>query len=294
LTARYPTPARADIENPAVQGGLPHSEIHGSKLVRSSPWLIAAYHVLHRLSAPRHPPDALRSLDRSHYQCPSRCIQPSLGRPDADVIDKKDQFLCRICLNGNAVKPCRPRSAAAPSERGGQTNPYLHDVKDANGSRRIRNCFTGPQPLPTDPLTEWWSQTGSNRRPPACKAGALPTELWPRSERHPAMIQSDPSRRRQAQRAAVEAPTAVNPPGPERLVGLGRLELPTSRLSGVRSNHLSYRPERLENSCATRKKEKRRRRHPACWGLTGPDCSNDEPIGPDYPENPEGSSLERR
>src|SRR5438552_2528282 len=25
----------------------------------------------------------------------------------------------------------------------------------------------------------WWSQTGSNRRPPACKAGALPTELWP-------------------------------------------------------------------------------------------------------------------
>src|SRR5262245_56210478 len=27
----------------------------------------------------------------------------------------------------------------------------------------------------------WWSQTGSNRRPPACKAGALPTELWPRA-----------------------------------------------------------------------------------------------------------------
>ena len=26
------------------------------------------------------------------------------------------------------------------------------------------------------------------------------------------------------------------------LVGLGRLELPTSRLSGVRSNHLSYEP----------------------------------------------------
>ena len=28
----------------------------------------------------------------------------------------------------------------------------------------------------------------------------------------------------------------------ELLVGLGRLELPTSRLSGVRSNRLSYRP----------------------------------------------------
>ena len=27
-------------------------------------------------------------------------------------------------------------------------------------------------------------------------------------------------------------------------MGLGRLELPTSRLSGVRSNHLSYKPAR--------------------------------------------------
>ncbi len=30
------------------------------------------------------------------------------------------------------------------------------------------------------------------------------------------------------------------------MVGLGRLELPTSRLSGVRSNHLSYRPQSIE------------------------------------------------
>ena len=28
-----------------------------------------------------------------------------------------------------------------------------------------------------------------------------------------------------------------------RVMGLGRVELPTSRLSGVRSNHLSYRPD---------------------------------------------------
>src|ERR1700685_1395346 len=27
----------------------------------------------------------------------------------------------------------------------------------------------------------WWSQTGSNRRPHACKARALPAELWPRT-----------------------------------------------------------------------------------------------------------------
>ena len=59
----------------------------------------------------------------------------------------------------------------------------------------------------------WWSQAGSNRRPPACKAGALPAELWPRK----IFLLED-------------------------MVGLGRFELPTSPLSGVRSNQLSYRP----------------------------------------------------
>ena len=44
-------------------GGLPHSEIHGSKPARGSPWLIATCCVLHRLSVPRHPPDALQTLD---------------------------------------------------------------------------------------------------------------------------------------------------------------------------------------------------------------------------------------
>jgi hypothetical protein len=43
--------------------GLPHSEISGSKYVGNSPELIAAYHVLHRLSVPRHPPNALVVLD---------------------------------------------------------------------------------------------------------------------------------------------------------------------------------------------------------------------------------------
>ena len=41
---------------------LPHSEISGSKRICRSPKLIAAYHVLHRLLAPRHPPYALNSL----------------------------------------------------------------------------------------------------------------------------------------------------------------------------------------------------------------------------------------
>ena len=42
--------------------GFPHSEISGSKLICSSPKLIAACHVLHRLLMPRHSPCALSSL----------------------------------------------------------------------------------------------------------------------------------------------------------------------------------------------------------------------------------------
>ena len=41
---------------------LPHSEISGSKVVCTSPKLIAAYHVFHRLSAPRHSLYALNYL----------------------------------------------------------------------------------------------------------------------------------------------------------------------------------------------------------------------------------------
>ncbi len=29
-------------------------------------------------------------------------------------------------------------------------------------------------------MIRWWSQSESNRRPPECHSGALPTELWPR------------------------------------------------------------------------------------------------------------------
>ena len=41
---------------------FPHSEISGSMLICSSPKLIAAYHVFHRLPVPRHSPCALVRL----------------------------------------------------------------------------------------------------------------------------------------------------------------------------------------------------------------------------------------
>ena len=48
--------------------GLPHSEIHGSRVTCTSPWTIAAYRVLLRLREPRHPPRAL-NCSRSLASC---------------------------------------------------------------------------------------------------------------------------------------------------------------------------------------------------------------------------------
>ena len=45
--------------------GFPHSDIRGSTIARISPRLFAACHVLHRLLAPRHPPNALLMLSNS-------------------------------------------------------------------------------------------------------------------------------------------------------------------------------------------------------------------------------------
>jgi hypothetical protein len=48
------------------QRGFPHSDIDGSQLLRNSPSLIAAQHVLLRRLTPRHPPCALSSLTKNH------------------------------------------------------------------------------------------------------------------------------------------------------------------------------------------------------------------------------------
>ena len=47
-----------------TRDGLPHSDISGLTVVCTSPKLIAAYHVLHRLHVPRHPPYALSSFTK--------------------------------------------------------------------------------------------------------------------------------------------------------------------------------------------------------------------------------------
>ena len=52
-------------------------------------------------------------------------------------------------------------------------------LRPPTGTFRARPFCLAAFPRPGPPA-RWWSQGGSNSRPPACKAGALPAELWPR------------------------------------------------------------------------------------------------------------------
>ena len=119
---------------------MPHSEIHGSKLIRSSPRLFAAYHVLHRLCMPRHPPNALTTLNRSHCQCSSsRCpfqrnsnrpgylLQPSQSNNAIDVFDlitllelRRAARLCQVLRPASRdlirYRAVRQRQSSRPSD----------------------------------------------------------------------------------------------------------------------------------------------------------------------------------
>ena len=140
--------------------GFPHSEISGSKGARTSPELIAACHVLLRLPTPRHPSEALMRLivlSKTHARGPSRRaygLRSSL-RQTMSSLDQPSK---------------RTRRRADPS--------FTMSTHPALGAGRELVAFLD-RATPQARGNRWWSRTGSNRRPHACKARALPTELRP-------------------------------------------------------------------------------------------------------------------
>ena len=111
--------------------GFPHSEILGSKLIRSSPRLIAAYYVLHRLHAPRHPLDALMALDRSHYLCPQRVLASLLKKLAVIGQERISPRLAAWCFDRSDQINQNSRSVAVSPRGTGQTSSKLslYDVE---------------------------------------------------------------------------------------------------------------------------------------------------------------------
>ena len=142
--------------------GLPHSEIPGSKPVCGSPRLIAACRVLLRPRAPRHPPYALIPLTapRRHHRLPNAPLKRA-GRPVPGPRFAADKARAR-----SPHDPC-PRFRKWPAMRVPRTFPFLLALI----SLRFSRC--------KNPRHNWWRRADSNRRLPACKAGALPLSYVP-------------------------------------------------------------------------------------------------------------------
>jgi hypothetical protein len=172
------------------EDGFPHSEICGSKVAHTSPQLIAACHVLHRLCMPRHPRIALTSRLRIHT---TNDRTGTRGRRRAGRRIKRPSQLPEGNHSTQLDKDFRSRHAPPPTP--GQARPRtrspcrqrhrflepIHNVKE--GAEAPSPRLESREDLVFMPgnASRWWSQSGSNRRPQACKASALPTELWPRS-----------------------------------------------------------------------------------------------------------------
>ena len=107
-------------------------------------------------------------------------------------INLRKTYMCSICLPQSGQAPASHVSqqrgqmslCGAAGLRAMQANPFIHDVNQHNATlfqaaKLVMRGLNGTMPEYAT-LFGWWSQTGSNRRPEACKATALPTELWPR------------------------------------------------------------------------------------------------------------------
>ena len=79
---------------------FPHSEICGSKLICSSPQLIAACHVLRRLRKPRHPSCALLSFPFFFSPFLNWFVlsRTCLGPPDIQVLPQMLVSFCKLLL----------------------------------------------------------------------------------------------------------------------------------------------------------------------------------------------------
>ena len=142
-----------------------------------------------------------------------------------------------------------------------RANPACHTQLKA---ARRKVCLHLNGNPPASRPENWWSLSGSNRRPQACKASALPTELRPQTQTPQTNASIHPKGHTQGTNGR-SSQTA-------RMVGRARVELATSRLSGVRSNHLSYRPipaaqraAKRPTQAAAQQARRPKAPHQPCW-----------------------------
>ncbi len=158
--------------------GFPHSDTPGSKLVCSSPRLIAAYRVLHRLLVPRHPPCALSSLTGLLLPKVLSLCLPSVSysvvneqpRPRGSRADPGPQSRSRPGIRENSFMAPRG-SAQALSFSGGDSGARTRSLRLAKPA--LSQLSYIPDRRPSEEGREWWAWVDSNHPPHAYQACAL-------------------------------------------------------------------------------------------------------------------------
>ena len=130
----------------------------------------------------------------AHPSAEDRIVRTMRGRDRKTICFKHIREHCGHAMLTLVARPSTPRGIDkrsdmfplhddrqhAPTPCGAHANsvyPRIHRAKSANAPM--------PKAQHRRQSAAWWSQTGSNRRPHACKARALPTELWPHAGRIP-------------------------------------------------------------------------------------------------------------
>jgi hypothetical protein len=147
---------------------------------------------------PRHPPNALTSRSRVHTtnnnaERRSQSPEPLGKTPSRHWCGYNLSLYLRptpACpgRSPNPPTPSRHRSKNpfTMSKRGGANRPrYQQDAElesssNWNPPKRMAQITAASRLFKRLRAKRWWSLSGSNRRPQACKASALPTELRPR------------------------------------------------------------------------------------------------------------------
>ncbi len=164
-----------DSSTDTLTGGFPHSEISGSKLVCQLP---GAFRRLPRLSSP--------VVAKASTVC-AYSLDPITPKPRSyktfATITTPSQRISLLCAAYYFALPKLLKSNSNYTvllNRSIDINRYLKTPPPAAIQRGL--IFLGIlfSHLPLQ-VYQWWSQAGLNRRPPACKAGALPSELWPQA-----------------------------------------------------------------------------------------------------------------
>ena len=144
-----PVPMDSARDDP-IRAGFPHSEICGSMGARASPQLFAACHVLHRLSVPRHPPNALLALDRfnpSRTDAKTGKLTRPLGKETGTGIHTPCATLYfsriqRRCSHGSTHPDTKPGTLLKAPDLRPKRHARLKDSQPIHSVKKHRRLIT--------------------------------------------------------------------------------------------------------------------------------------------------------